>query len=67
MIAVPRLIASLASPPCQVEVESDPAKLISDDSSSENQSRDQIWNAQKAHVKFICCDHKTKYLGHDFK
>ena len=32
------------SPPCQVEVESDPAKLISDDSSSENQSRNQIWN-----------------------
>ena len=52
MIAVPRLIASLnnrppplhpsrhplflLSPPCQVEVESDPAKVISDDSSSEN-------------------------------
>ena len=33
------------SPPCQVEVESDPAKLISDDSSSENQSRNQICNA----------------------
>ena len=32
------------SPPCQVEVESDQAKLISDDSSSENQLRDQIWN-----------------------
>ena len=34
----------LFTPPCQVEVESDPAKLISDDSSSENQSRNQIWN-----------------------
>ena len=43
--ALPRLIAPphpsrhlffFLSPPCQVEVESDPAKLISDESSSEN-------------------------------
>jgi len=32
----PRHFLSLLSPPCQVEVESDPAKLISDDASSEN-------------------------------
>ena len=29
---------------CQVDVESNPAKLSSDDSSSQNQSRNQIWN-----------------------
>ena len=31
-----RHLLFLLSPPCQVEVESDPAKLISDDASSEN-------------------------------
>ena len=46
-----RHLLLVLSPPCQVEVESDAAELISDDLSSdnedidiENHSRNQIWN-----------------------
>ena len=52
------------------EVESDAAKLISDDSSSdvedidiENFKKNHIWNSYKANVQYIWCD----YLGHDFQ
>ena len=53
---LPRIIAPhpsrhplfLLSPPCQVEEEPDPAKLvISNDSSSENQSRNHSWSIKK--------------------
>ena len=48
----------------EAKKESDPAKLISDDSSSdaedidtENLSRNQIWNTLNANVQFIWCDY----------
>ena len=51
-------------------MESDAAKLISDDSSSdvedidiENLKKNHIWNTYKANVQYIWCD----YLGHDFQ
>ena len=50
-------------------MESDAAKLISDDSSSdvedidiENLKKNHTWNTYKANVQYIWCD----YLGHDF-
>ena len=66
----------LLSPPCQVEVQSDPAKLINDNSSSD--AEDIHWKLikelnlahLKAHVQFIWCDHfwfnETEYVGDDF-
>ena len=48
----------------EAKKESDPAKLISDDSTSdaedidiENLSRNQIWNTLNANVQFIWCDY----------
>ena len=54
----------------EAKVESDPAKLSSDDSGSdaediniENQSGNQIWNTLNANVQFIWCDYFFYLIG----
>ena len=54
----------------EAKEESDPTKLISDDSGSdaediniENQSGNQIWNTLSANVQFIWCDYFFYLIG----